>query len=79
MLATDVCADPFVNVSPGSIVSPPRTVSFTWNLIQSGSPMGMPDPHSLTAITWTLPAAAAGGSYPVDFTIDDIRLIPIPR
>jgi len=28
---------------------------------------------------WTLPAADDGGSYPVDFTLDDIRLIPIPH
>jgi hypothetical protein len=60
-------------------VSPGQTWSLTWNIFQSGSPIGTPDPYWVTAISWTLPAATDGGSYPVDFTLDDIRLIPIPH
>jgi hypothetical protein len=78
-IGSDLCAAPFANVSPGSVVSPPQMWSLTWNLIQSGSPFGTTDPYWVTTITWTLPAATDGGSYPVDFTIDDIRLIPIPH
>jgi hypothetical protein len=77
--ATEACTAPFTNVTPGSVVSPGQTWSLTWNIFQSGSPIGTPDPYWVTAISWTLPAATDGGSYPVDFTLDDIRLIPIPH
>jgi hypothetical protein len=73
------CTDPFAAVAPGSIVSPALPVNVTWNFVEDGDPFATLDPGRVTGIAFTLPSATDGSSYSVDFTLDDIRLIPIPR
>ena len=73
------CTDPKAQLFPKTFGSLPATVRLTWTAFQSGDPYAYSDQARVSAITWTLPAAPDGGSYPVDFTLDDIRLIPIPH
>ena len=72
------CTDPYATLSFATAI-PPAMLSLTWLSFQSGDPYAHTDQQRVASITWTLPAAADGGSYPVDFTLDDIRLIPIPH
>jgi hypothetical protein len=74
----ETCTDPFATLRFSTAV-PPAVLSLTWIAFQSGDPYAFTDQQRVASITWTLPAAEDGGSYPVDFTLDDIRLIPIPH
>jgi hypothetical protein len=74
----ETCTDPFATLSFATAI-PPAMLSLTWLSFQSGDPYAFTDQQRVASITWTLPAAVDGGSYPVDFTLDDIRLIPIPH
>ncbi len=75
----DVCTDPVARFGLGSGVNPPQIITIYWLGVQAGAPFPSMDPGRVTGIAWTLPAATDGSSYPVDFTVDDIRLLPIPR
>ena len=47
--------------------------------MRGGDPFATLDPGRVTGIAFTLPSATDDSSYSVDFTLDDIRLIPIPH
>ena len=74
----ETCTDPFATLSFSTAI-PGVMLSLTWLSFQSGAPSAFTDKQQVASITWTLPAADQGGSYPVNFTLDDIRLIPIPH
>jgi len=74
----ETCTDPFATLRFSTAISP-LMLSLTWLSFQSGDPYAFTDQQRVASMTWTLPAADDGGSYPVDFTLDDIRLIPIPH
>ena len=68
------CSDPTTKIT---VTSTPTVVSVLWSDFTGGSPdTSVKTPAEITHISWTLPWAGSGTSYPVDLVIDDISFIP---
>lgn len=72
----DSCVDPSITFLPSDLSRTPPVIRLLWGSLEGGRPIPSIDPSRVTGIGWILPAPPTGETYPVDFTLDDIQLIP---